>query len=56
MLDVSVFYIFGSLKEMGFNGSEGMDVLERWGQADKEQKLLSSLSLYTLPGEGVSQS
>ena len=32
-----------------------MDVLARQGQAGKEQKLPSSMSLYRLPAEGVAQ-
>ena len=32
---------------------EGMDLLARQGQAGKEQKLLSSMTLHGLPAEGM---
>lgn len=41
--------------EVGSSVSKGMDVLKRQEQAGKEQKLLSSVSLYELPAEGVAQ-
>jgi hypothetical protein len=39
-------------KEVGSNASEGMD-LPRCKQADKEQELPSSMSLYRFPAEDV---
>ena len=50
-----VFCVCWTPKEGGSNATEGTDVLARWGQAGKELKLPSSLSLYRLPAEGLTQ-
>ena len=42
-------------EEVGSNASEGMDVLARQGQAGKEPKLASSMSLCKPPAESVTQ-
>lgn len=40
-------------EEVGSNASEGMDLLAIQKQADKDQKLPSSISFNRLPAEGV---
>ena len=50
-----VFSVCWNPKEAGSNASEGMDVLARQEQGEKEQKLPFSVSLYRLPAEGMAQ-
>ena len=54
-MSLLVFSICWNPEEVGFNASEGMDVLARQEQVDKEQKLPSSTSLYRCPAEVMAQ-
>jgi hypothetical protein len=50
-----VFSISWNPGEIGWDASEGIDLLARPGQAGKEQDRPSSLSLYRLLAEGGAQ-
>lgn len=43
------------MPELGSNASEETDLLVRWENAGKEQKLSSCMPLYRVPAEGMDQ-